>query len=175
MNHKQETLWLLKKYILCILCTLILFNHFHLIIASSLILIESELWVPKCYYAHFKVFSLVFRVFKSCHQDFSILHIIILVIHHFFLPKWITFSVFSPFFYMELYKWVPFAFHFFLIFICVIFFFIFIWDFFTFQKVYNFLKAYINFIFRFFSFILIFLIKDLYFLLAFHFQVLKIN
>jgi hypothetical protein len=37
MNHKYETLWQLKKYKLCIVCTLILSNPLHLIVGSRLI------------------------------------------------------------------------------------------------------------------------------------------
>jgi hypothetical protein len=43
MNHKHEALWLMKKYKLNIVCTLILFNHFHLTIESILTLIQDEL------------------------------------------------------------------------------------------------------------------------------------
>jgi hypothetical protein len=35
----------------------------------------------------FKFFFIVFRVAKVYHQDFNLLHIIILVIHHLFLVK----------------------------------------------------------------------------------------
>jgi len=135
MNHKHDALWSLKKYTLCTSCTLILFNHFHLTVASNLILIQSEFWVPKCYHAHSKVFFLVFKVFKRCHQDFSILHIIILVIHHFFLPKWITFNVLSLFF-----SWnyisglLPLFISFSFSFVWALLFFIFIWDLFHISK-----------------------------------------
>jgi hypothetical protein len=43
MNNKHETLWLLKKCTLYILCTLILSNPFYLTIRSSLTLIQNEL------------------------------------------------------------------------------------------------------------------------------------
>ncbi len=42
-------------------------------------------------------FWFVFKIVKEYHQNFSLLHIIILVIHHFFGEKWFTFSMFSPF------------------------------------------------------------------------------
>jgi len=35
MNHKYETLWLLKNYKLYTMCTLILFNPFHLTVGSK--------------------------------------------------------------------------------------------------------------------------------------------
>jgi hypothetical protein len=41
-NHNYEVLWLLKKYKLYTLCTLILSNPLHLAIASELILIKSN-------------------------------------------------------------------------------------------------------------------------------------
>jgi hypothetical protein len=47
---------------------------FHLTIGSSLTLIQNELWVPKYCHAHSKVFFLMFRVSKKCHQDFCLLH-----------------------------------------------------------------------------------------------------
>jgi len=52
------------------------------------------IWVPQCYHQNFKVFSLMFRIGKGCHQDFSLLCTIILVIHHFFgwkvvHPSWV--------------------------------------------------------------------------------------
>ncbi len=78
MNHKHEALWPLKHCKLYILCTLILFNPFHLTIGSTLILTQNELWIPKCC-ANSKVFFIVFRLVKGCHQDFSLLCIIILV------------------------------------------------------------------------------------------------
>jgi hypothetical protein len=43
MNLKHEILWSLKKCKLYILCTLILFNPFHLTIGSKLTLIRNEL------------------------------------------------------------------------------------------------------------------------------------
>jgi hypothetical protein len=43
MNHKHETLWPLKNYKLYIMCTLILFNPFHLIVGSKEYLIQNEL------------------------------------------------------------------------------------------------------------------------------------
>jgi hypothetical protein len=52
MNHKHEALWLLKNCKLYIICRLILSNFFHLTTASKLILIESELCVPKCCHAN---------------------------------------------------------------------------------------------------------------------------
>jgi hypothetical protein len=42
MNHKHESLWLLKKCKLYILCTLILSSPFHLIIGSRLILTQNN-------------------------------------------------------------------------------------------------------------------------------------
>jgi hypothetical protein len=36
------------------------------------------------------------RIAKECHQDFNLLHTMILVIHHFFGQKWLTHSVLSP-------------------------------------------------------------------------------
>jgi hypothetical protein len=39
---------------------------------------------------------LMFTIIKGCHQDFSLLCIILFVIHHyFFSKKWLTFNVFS--------------------------------------------------------------------------------
>jgi hypothetical protein len=35
-------------------------------------------------------------VFKKCHQNFSLLNIIILVTHHLFEQKWFTLSVIHP-------------------------------------------------------------------------------
>jgi hypothetical protein len=43
MNHKYEALHRLKKYMLYILCSLILFNPFNLIVDSRLILTQNEL------------------------------------------------------------------------------------------------------------------------------------
>jgi len=59
MNHKHETLWLMKKYKLIIVCTLILFNPFHLTTESILTLIQNELWVQKCCHANSKFFAYV--------------------------------------------------------------------------------------------------------------------
>jgi hypothetical protein len=39
---KHETLWPLKNFKLYILCTLILFNPFHLIVGLRLIMIQNE-------------------------------------------------------------------------------------------------------------------------------------
>jgi hypothetical protein len=74
MNHKHEALWLLKRCTLYILCTLILSKSLHLTIGSSLTLIQNELWVLKFCHAHFKVVFSMFKVFKKCHQNFSLLH-----------------------------------------------------------------------------------------------------
>ncbi len=40
MNHKHETLWLLKNYKLCTLCTLILSNPFHLTIEFKNVVVQ---------------------------------------------------------------------------------------------------------------------------------------
>jgi hypothetical protein len=87
MNHKHEALWLLKRCTLYILCTLILSKFLHLTIGSSSILIQNELWVPISCHAHSKVFFLMFKVSKKCHQSFNLLvycTLVIFVIHHFF-------------------------------------------------------------------------------------------
>jgi hypothetical protein len=35
-------------------------------------LIQNELWVPTCCHAYFKVFLLILKIFKRCHQDFNL-------------------------------------------------------------------------------------------------------
>jgi len=84
MNLKHETLWPLKKCTSYILCTLILSNPFNLNIGSNLTLIQNELWVPKCCYAHFKVFLLSLVLSKDAIKISAYYIPIILVIHHFF-------------------------------------------------------------------------------------------
>jgi len=87
MNHKHEALWMLKNYKLYIMCTLIWYNHTHLTIGSKLILIQNELWVKKCCCSNLKRFLLMFKITKGCHQNFILLHIIILIIHYLFWTK----------------------------------------------------------------------------------------
>jgi hypothetical protein len=84
MNHKHKALWSLKNYKLYTMCTLILSNPLHLTVGSKWILTQNELWVQKCCCANSKVFWLVFRITKGCHQNFSLLCTIILVRHHLF-------------------------------------------------------------------------------------------
>ncbi len=84
MNHRHEALWPLKNYKLYSMCALILSNPLHLIVGSRLIFIQNELWVLNCCHA---IFFLVFRITKRYHQDFSLLRIIIFVIHHLFWWK----------------------------------------------------------------------------------------
>jgi hypothetical protein len=70
--------------------TLILSNLLHLTIGSKLVLIQNELWVPKCRHANFLIlflFFFVFKIAKGCHQNFSLLCTTIFVIHHFFWWK----------------------------------------------------------------------------------------
>jgi hypothetical protein len=43
----------------------------------------------------FKSFLLLFKIAKGCHQDFSLLHTMLVVIDHFFDEKWLNFNVFS--------------------------------------------------------------------------------
>jgi hypothetical protein len=83
MNLKHEALWPLKNYKLYIVYALILYNSFHLIIGSRLILTQSELLVLKCCHANFKVFSCIYDS-QRIQSNFNLLHIIILVIHYLF-------------------------------------------------------------------------------------------
>jgi hypothetical protein len=85
INMKPYGRW--KNYKLYILCTLILFNLLHVTVGSKLISTKNELWIQKCCCANSKVFLLIFRTTKRCHQDFNLLPIIIIVIHHFFWTK----------------------------------------------------------------------------------------
>jgi hypothetical protein len=62
INHKHETMWSLKKCMLCILCTMILFNPFHLIIGSRLTLTQSELLKFKMFYPYLKILCLCLRL-----------------------------------------------------------------------------------------------------------------
>jgi hypothetical protein len=75
-------------------------NSLHLTIGSSLTLIQNELWVPKCFHVHFKVFSLMFKVSKICHQDLCLLHTYYRCYTSLFWEKngekWFTYIVFSP-------------------------------------------------------------------------------
>jgi len=105
MNHKHEALWLLKKYMLYILCTLILYNPLHLTIGLSWILIQNELWIPKCCHAHFEVFSFLCLGFPKDVIKISTYSIpIIFVKHHFF--KWKVVKSGSPImcFHMNVYE-----------------------------------------------------------------------
>jgi hypothetical protein len=68
---------------LYILCTLILSNPPHLTNGSRLILIQNEFQNV----VQIKFFLLVFKIAKRCHQNFSLLCIIIIVTHHFFWIK----------------------------------------------------------------------------------------
>ncbi len=101
MNHRYEALWPLKICTLHTLCILNLSKSLHLTIESNLILIQNELWVPKCCHAHSKVLFLVFKVSKKYHQDFSLLHTYYTCYTSFFKvksdEKWLTCSVISPF------------------------------------------------------------------------------
>jgi hypothetical protein len=98
-HHKHEALWLLKKCTLYTLCTLILFNPLHLTIGWDLTFIQNELWVPRCCHAHSKVFILMFKIFKRCHQDFSLLHTYYTWYTSLFWvkcgEKWLTYNLFS--------------------------------------------------------------------------------
>jgi len=100
MNHKREALWVFKRCTLYILYTLVFSNSLHLMIGSNLTLIQNGLQVPKCCHAHSKVFFLMFRVSKKCHQDFNILHTYYTCyISNFWVKsgkKWFTYIVFSP-------------------------------------------------------------------------------
>jgi hypothetical protein len=83
MNYKHiETLWLLKKCTLYILCTLILSNPLHLTIGSNLILIQNELWVSKCYHTFLKKFLLRLRFPKNAIKISAYYISIIFLIYH---------------------------------------------------------------------------------------------
>lgn len=43
-----------------------------------------------------KFFFLVYKIIKKCHQDFSLLHTKMFVIHNFLDQKWFIFNMFSP-------------------------------------------------------------------------------
>jgi hypothetical protein len=113
MNHKHKALWPLKRCMLHTLCTLILSKYFHLTIGSSLILIQNELWVSKCYHAHSKTIFHMFRVSKKCHQDSSLLHTHYTCYTSFFCvksgEKWFTCSVFSPLCTLTIIRLFPFS------------------------------------------------------------------
>jgi len=61
MFHESQTWSLMvnEKHKLYIVCTLILFNPFHLTIESILTLIQNELFVRKCYHANSKIIACV--------------------------------------------------------------------------------------------------------------------
>ncbi len=98
-HHKHEALWLFKKCMLYILSTFILFNPLYLTIGWGLTFIQNQLWAPKCCHAHFKVFILIFKIFKRCHQDFNLLHTYYTCYTSLFWAicgeKWFTCNVFS--------------------------------------------------------------------------------
>jgi hypothetical protein len=91
-NMRPYGYWNIVSYILC---TFILFNPLHLIVGSRLI--DSK-WTLSFKMLLCKILSvlLVLRLDKGCHQDFSLLRTIILVIHHLFQQKWFTLNVLSP-------------------------------------------------------------------------------
>ncbi len=57
-------------------------NPLHLTIGSKLVLPQSEFCILKCCHVNFKVFFLIYRIAKGCHQNFSLLCTMILIIHN---------------------------------------------------------------------------------------------
>jgi len=90
---------------LCNLRTLIWSNSLHLTIGSSLILIQNELWVPKCCHAHFMVHFFMFKASKNAIKIFVYHTYYTCYTSFFWVKSGSPIMWFHP--WVKIYVWIP--------------------------------------------------------------------